>query len=124
MTRYLLILHDGSQVEATKKNELFTTNNGETYKLLDARSFVNFDHITHDQYAFEQLHRTFTLKGDYSKYESLKYRCSLMEASYKTWRDAKGLDLDDPEYKVIQKSDSEISRMPVYPTNRGKWVGD
>ncbi|NHC02365.1 acetyl esterase [Acinetobacter sp. 187] len=123
MTSYLLVFNDGSQVEAIKDGGLFTTNNGQTYSLADAVSFINFDHITHDQYEFESLYKRFTLKGDYSKFENLMYRNSVTEAAYKTWRIAKGYKIDDPEYKAIERNDVAITS-PIYPTNHGKWMGD
>lgn len=123
MTSYMLILRDGSQVEAIKNNGVFKTDTGEIYTLLDTRSFVNFDHITHDQYEFEELHRTFTLRADYSKYDSLMYRSTLTGAAYKTWRIAKGYSIDDPEYKANSR-ESTVMPSPIYPVNHGKWVGD
>lgn len=123
MTSYLLVFHDGSQVEAIKNGGLFTTNNGQTFSLLDAKYFINFDHITHDQYEFEALYKSFTLRGDYSKHDNLMYRNSITEAAYKTWRITKGYAIDDPEYKLIERNDISITS-PIYPVHHGKWVGD
>lgn len=124
MTSYLLVLHDGSKVEAIKNGGHFTADNGQIYNLMDARSFVSFDHITHDQLEFEALFRSFTLKGDYSKFDSLMYRNTLTEASYKVWRIAKGYSIDDPEYKIIERAEATMPMSSVYPANRGGWVGD
>lgn len=124
MTSYMLVLHDGSQVEAIKNGGHFTADNGRIYNLTDAQRFINFDHITHDQFEFESLYGRFTMRGDYSKYDSLVYRDTLTEAAYKTWRIAKGYSIDDPEYKLIDRTESLTPMSKIYPKYHGKWVGD
>lgn len=114
MTSYLAILANGESVDAVRIGTHFESLTGE---LLDPVSLINFDQITHDQYAFEQVHKSFTLKGDYSKDESLKYRNSWMEGSYRTWRVASGLPAVDPEYKSLGVM-VQLPESPIYPNFR------
>ena len=118
MTSYLAILANGESVDAVRIGTHFESLTGE---LLDPVSLINFDQITHDQYAFEQVHKSFTLKGDYSKDESLKYRNSWMEGSYRTWRVASGLPAVDPEYKSLGVM-VQLPESPIYPNfRRRRW---
>lgn len=115
MTSYLAILANGESVDAVRIGTHFESLTGE---LLDPVSLVSFDCITHDQYAFEKIIKSFTLDGDYTKTESLKYKYSWMEGAYRAWRVASGLPVVDPEYKSLGVSIEPSTGPQIYPDFR------
>ena len=117
MTAYLAILEDGQSVDAVRIGTHFESLTGE---ILDPVSFVNFDHITHDQYAFETQLKKYSMAADFSKRENLMYRNSLTEGIYKLWRLRGGLSIDDPEYKKIDRNHAYIPQTPIYNGRRGE----
>lgn len=119
MTMYLARLEDGSQIDAIRINGHYESLNGE---VIEPISLVNFDLITRGQYEFELLYRQFTLKGDYSKHDTLKYRDSQMVAAYSVWRITKGLSVMDPDYKSLGKVETPVAASPVY--SNAKYKGD
>lgn len=119
MTMYLARLEDGSQIDAIRINGHYESLNGE---VIEPISLVNFDAITRGQYEFESLYRQFTLQGDYSKHDTLKYRDSRMVAAYAVWRIQGGLPVMDPDYKSVGKSNETTPAFPIY--SNAKYKGD
>ena len=119
MTMYLARLGDGAQIDAIRINGHYESLNGE---VIEPISLVNFDAMTRGQYEFELLYRQFTLKGDYSKHDTLKYRDSRMVAAYSVWRIAEGLPVMDPDYKSLGKVETPVAAFPVY--SNAKYKGD
>lgn len=117
MTAYLAILEDGQSVDAVRIGTHFESLTGE---ILDPVSFVNFDHITHDQYAFETQLKKYSMAADFSKHDSLMYRNSLTDGIYKLWRIRGGLPFDDPEYKKIERKQIFVRQTPIYTGRRGE----
>lgn len=119
MTMYLARLEDGSQIDAIRIDGHYESLNGE---VIEPISLVNFDLITRGQYEFELLYRQYTLKGDYSKHDSLKYTNTLTQAAYACWRSAKGLPISDPDYKSLGGVGISIPSSPIYSNT--KYKGD
>ncbi|ALH95683.1 hypothetical protein [Acinetobacter equi] len=118
MTTYLAKLNDGSKIEVIRTNGIYTAL--DTGEIITPISLVSFNHITHDQYEFESLLKSYTLSGDFSKNERLMYRDTFMKAIYKTWRITKGLPIDDPEYRADTAPTQPIQHSPIYSSARYK----
>ena len=117
MTMYLALLEGGSQVDAVRIDGHFESLNG---VVIEPISLVSFDAITRGQYEFESLYRQFTLKGDFSKYDSLIYQDSRMVAAYSVWRIARGLPVTDPDYKSLGKVAVSIPASLIYSNAKHK----
>ena len=117
MTSYLAIMADGQGVDAVRIGTHFESLTGE---ILDPVSFVNFDHITRDQYQFETDLKKYSMAVDFSKYDSLIYRNSVTDGIYKLWRVRGGLPFDDPGYKKIEREKVFIPQTPIYTGRRGE----
>lgn len=119
MTTYLACLGDGSQIDAVRINGHYESLDGE---VIEPISLVSFDAITRGQYEFECLYRQFTVHGDYSKHDSLKYRDSRTNAAYSVFRVSRGLSVMDPDYKSLGQIDAAVHPTSIY--SNAKYKGD